>query len=205
MFDKFWTADLHLDHEAILRYTRRGEYWSDIKQHDKDIINIINDTATLNSELYIVGDLSVSSNKWYVAEQIDRLHAKRKYLIPGNHDEKLEDFWRSTGIFESVTTRLKIDHHKQHIVMDHHPSLEWGRCHYGSWCLHGHSHGDLDYAKFNFDQYRIFDVGFDASPNFDTGYGYNPDHHGYKPFSFTWLREHLKDRIKLPHHGGHRE
>jgi calcineurin-like phosphoesterase family protein len=202
--DLFFTSDLHIGHEAILRYTDRGKYWNNIDDHDRDIINIVNWTTLTSSHLYIVGDLAMG-NKWRAADHVSRLCAKHKHLVLGNHDEALEDFWRSTGLFTTVTTRMKFKYHEQFIVLDHHPSLAWDRAHHGSWQLHGHTHGDLDHAKFNMDPYRIFDVGFDASPKYDTGYGYDPEHHGYKPFSFTWLNEHLSSKVKLSHHGERRE
>lgn len=199
MSDLYFTSDLHIGHESILRYTERGKYWSDIKQHDRDIIDIINWNTLTNSHLYIIGDVSLG-NKWYAADAVSRLCAKHKYLVLGNHDEELEDFWRSTGLFNVVTHRLKFKHHSNVLVLDHHPSLAWDRAKYGSWHLHGHMHGDLDYTKFNMQEYRIFDVGFDVSPRFDTGYSYNHEFHGYKPFSYTWLSKYMEDKVSLSHH-----
>lgn len=200
MYDKFFTSDLHFGHEAILRHTERGLHWGNIEDHDRDVVRIINETAMADSELYIIGDLAMG-NKWKAAEHVSKLAARRKHLVLGNHDEDLGDFWCQTGLFDSVKLRLKFKHHDKFLVLDHHPSLEWDRCHYGAWMLHGHTHGDLVLQDFNMEKYRIFDVGFDASRKFDTGYGFNPMNHAYKPFSFTWLQSYMDDKIKLEHHG----
>jgi hypothetical protein len=48
--------------------------------------------------------------------------------------------------------------------MFHYPISEWNKCHYGSVMLHGHLHN----AKSGLEQYRIRDVGMDATGNIVT-------------------------------------
>jgi calcineurin-like phosphoesterase family protein len=43
------------------------------------------------------------------------------------------------------------------IVLCHYPFAEWDRKHYGSWHLHGHSHGNYH------GQGLIYDVGVDTN------------------------------------------
>jgi calcineurin-like phosphoesterase family protein len=92
-------------------------------------------------------------------------------------------------------------HYSNKLCLDHFPSAEWAEAHHGSWMLHGHTHGSFDYEARGLANYRIFDVGWDESPKHDTGYGYHPDAHGYKPFSLDFLNKQIGSKEKLPHHG----
>jgi len=203
MQQKFWTADLHFGHDAVLRYTKRGELFSDINEHDRFIVRTLNQQVMPSDELYILGDISFH-NRWQTGDLIEQLTVRRKHLVLGNHDEALEEFYRASGLFISVSTRLKFTYYDRHVVMDHHPEVEWHRCQYGSWMLHGHTHGNFDYVTHGLQDYKIFDVGFDNSPNYRIDGLLHPDHHGYKAFPFKWLNEYMQDKKVMPHHGQHR-
>jgi calcineurin-like phosphoesterase family protein len=110
----------------------------------------------------------------------------------GNHDENLEEFYRTQGLFETVQTRLNLRLNKKLIILDHHPIAEWHAGHSSSWHLHGHSHSNFDYAKANLHDKRILDVGWDNSVKVLGHYG---------PFEFEDVQKYMEGRVSIEHHG----
>ena len=204
----YFTSDLHFSHQSILKpeYTDRGDdlrkleaerdpdsAWppSDlIERHNQWIIDTINSRVTKADQLYILGDLAFDS-QWQAASLIDRLNGHRR-LIPGNHDERKLDFYAASGLFESVTMYAEVVYNKKRIILFHYPIAEWNAGHHSSWHLHGHTHGNFDYAKANLQNKRILDVGWDNSKKV-LGY--------YGPFSFEQIENYMDGRESIEHHG----
>jgi calcineurin-like phosphoesterase family protein len=76
---------------------------------------------------------------------------------------------------------------KHKIVLCHYAFEVWNKRHFGSWCLHGHSHGTLPSP----DHMARYDVGVDNNDYFPVSYEqvkfimtrkvFKPiDHHGTK-------------------------
>ena len=82
-----------------------------------------------------------------------------KILIIGNHDRKFLKYKEYRDCFQEIHEVLEIVHNKKDIVMFHYPIHEWRSCQYGSIHLHGHCHG----KPTGLEQYRIYDVGLDAT------------------------------------------
>lgn len=146
----WFTADLHLLHKTIVKFTKRP-----ISQelHDAWLINRINERVGPRDILYILGDFSMDSRS--SSELIARAINGRKHLILGNHDKNL----KNSKVFDSVSLikniKPKIDTKRQAIVLCHFPMASWEDKVKESWHLHGHTHG----------RYRgpglIWDVGVD--------------------------------------------
>lgn len=196
----YFTADLHFGHEAVLKHTPRGRLFSNIQQHDQWILDTINQNVGTKDTLYLAGDISWYG-KWGTGSLIESIRCRNKHLVFGNHDFALREFYQTSELFRECADRLFFKHYSTKIVVDHFPSAEWQEAHHGAWMLHGHTHGTFDYEARGLSNYRIFDVGWDESPKHNTGYGYHPDAHGYKPFSFEYLNSALSTKEKLPHHG----
>ncbi len=82
---KYYIADTHFGHENVLAFDNRP--FSDVEEMDREMIHIWNRTVGAEDEVYIVGDFAYHNKRpaeWYLA----RLHG-RKYLVIGNHDNKL--------------------------------------------------------------------------------------------------------------------
>lgn len=196
----FFTADLHLGHNAILKHTPRGALFDNIEQHDHWVIDTINMSVGTKDILYILGDVSWH-NSWGTGLLLDQIRCQNRFLVFGNHDHDLREFYPTSGLFKGCSDRMFFKHYSAKLALDHFPSAEWNEAHHGSWMLHGHTHGDFPYEARGLAPYRIFDVGLDESVKHDTGYGYHPDAHGYKPFSFEFLNKTIGDKEILTHHG----
>lgn len=152
---KIWfTADLHLMHENVLKYTNRN--FSSIKEHDDYIINSINERVGKKDELYILGDVSVT-NKKRTENLLHKINGN-KYLILGNHDGSI----KNSTLFESIDQikvfSFKSPSYNVSIFLCHYPLVTWSGKPNGRMHLHGHTHGRFD----NTINGLSFDIGLDS-------------------------------------------
>lgn len=160
----FFTADLHLGHQNILRMYPDRPFSQDcnINLHDEYIIAQWNTLAGKYDDIYILGDLSLH-NAEKTRKILERLNG-RKYLCPGNHDSALKNLQNYFVKVEQIMS-VRIKKTRCHgletdleIVLCHYPLLEWDGMNRGAYHLHGHCHGNL--ATHNT---RRMDVGIDAT------------------------------------------
>jgi calcineurin-like phosphoesterase family protein len=149
----FVTADLHLGHDGILKYTARP--WNSAAEMDETLIANWNSIVGKHDLVYIVGDFAWKNHNRYLMA----LRGK-KILICGNHDLMSRD----------ALTNFTETHDLLVRTIDGQPTVF---CHYclavwpdafptakrpGSWHLYGHSHGRIPES----DEIRRMDVGVDV-------------------------------------------
>jgi len=83
MSQRFFTADLHLGHRAIVEHCHRP--FASVEDMDTSLIRNINEKVQKSDLLYILGDLSLG-NLETVRGQIESIRCSNIYLIRGNHD-----------------------------------------------------------------------------------------------------------------------
>lgn len=155
---KIFTSDLHFGHKNILKYTRRSELFSSIKEHDEQMIEIWNNNVSDNDEVYHVGDFAFISDYNKLASILGKLNGK-KHFIAGNHDNRNHMFdLVHDGLINSYRDYSEVKIQNTKVVLCHYPMLVWNRQHHGSFMLHGHCHGGL---KQEYIRGKILDVGFD--------------------------------------------
>jgi len=138
----FFTADLHLYHNNIIKYCNRP--FANTESMKQTIIKNWNSVVSEEDEIYILGDIGV----WHGPEVEKVLPTIRnelkgkKHLVLGNHDNF--NVQECLVVFESVNTRLtktfQIEDRKQTVVLDHFPMVDWDGKFHGSWQLFGHIH-----------------------------------------------------------------
>ena len=171
----YFTSDLHLGHANAIEFKCRP--FSCVEEMNQVLIHNINDTVSVEDELWILGDFSYKINKEEVRALRRQISCRRVHLIYGNHDKD----YASDHIFQSVQhyKELKTDYGR--VILFHYPILEWNAAHYGSIHLHGHIHSTGAYNEENLkkrsaDRFayghkakhddlgqRIYDVGVDAN------------------------------------------
>lgn len=148
----WFTGDLHLMHENILKYTNRN--FSNIKEHDNEIIQRINNRVSKKDELYILGDVSCT-NKAKTEKLLHKINGN-KYLILGNHDNSI----KNSTLFESIDKiklfKFKSLNYNIKIVLCHFPMLTWENKPKDVGHLYGHVHGRLSNHDLS------FDIGLDS-------------------------------------------
>lgn len=161
MSDIWFSADLHLGHENILRYNDRR--FSSIKEHDDYIIDRWNSTVNSKDTGYILGDYAWRDHNKFIA----RMHG-HKILILGSHDKMSQiNAAQFTAIYPGmhITTLNGVP-----FVMTHCAMKTWERSHYGSINLYGHSHGRITEQPYA----KQMDVGVDVQDD-------------YTPFSLEFI------------------
>jgi calcineurin-like phosphoesterase family protein len=171
---RFFTADLHLGHKAIVEHCHRP--FSSIEEMDEILIKNINDRVERGDLLYILGDLSLG-NRETVEKQRAMIKCANVHLIRGNHDRLSDGQYAKAGfVFHGDMCEIKEG--EQYITLCHYAMRRWNKSHRGSWCLFGHSHGNLadDPKLFS------FDVGVDC--------------HSYAPISFDEVKHLMSLRTE---------
>jgi calcineurin-like phosphoesterase family protein len=153
----FFTSDLHLFHKKIIVYNNHTRPFSTIEEMHEWIIKSWNELISEEDTVYILGDVSFSRTTPTV-DILKQLNGK-KILIWGNHDIghiKKEAF---LGCFTEVHQYLHLKENGINFILFHFPIAEWDMCHHSSIHLHGHLHG----SPSGLEQYKIMDVGIDAT------------------------------------------
>jgi len=156
---KTWiTSDLHLGHENIKKFCpkTRGHY-RDMNHMNQDMIQQWNENVVEGDLVYILGDVAFMPS--FKAVEILKALNGNKILIEGNHDRKALKDPEFRKCFVEIHKYLDILYNGHKIVMSHFPFLEWDQMHRGSLHFHGHLHGNTS----GMENYRMRDVGYDAT------------------------------------------
>ena len=154
---KYFTSDLHFAHKNICKYTDRNRVTNEAK-HTEWIIDLCNERMKNGDLLYILGDVSFDK----VDNTVKYLNAinGQKIVIKGNHDRREDlDKLVQMQVIQSWYEYKEIKIQDQTACLFHFPIASWHKQNYGSFMLHGHSHGG--YAS----EGRILDVGIDSMYN----------------------------------------
>ncbi len=167
----YWTADLHLGYENIIRHCNRP--FSDADEMNQALVDGWNDVVEDSDSVYCLGDLTYKA-----AEDIEEVLGELKgsiTLITGNHDVSPHRT-KGQGInfnrFQDVTPYKEIEIDGQQLIMFHYAIENWNNKWGGkSWHLHGHSHGKAKKMKGR------LDVGVDT--------------HDFRPWSWKEIKQHF--------------
>jgi calcineurin-like phosphoesterase family protein len=129
---------------------------------NETLIKNHNEVVQEDDVVFHVGDFCFGSS----LEIKPRLNGLN-YFLGGDHDSDERD--------KSILKEIKIE--DKSIVMCHWAMRVWPKSHYGSWNLHGHSHGKLP------------DLGL---LQYDVGV----DNNDFKPVSFEKLKKIFKQKEK---------
>jgi len=128
------SADQHLNHKRILEYSKRP--FSSIEDHDETIIENINRVVKENDLFYILGDFSFYNAKGWR----DKIKCRQVFLLRGDHDQENIPPYTFTNIFDLKQIKFPEYRGITQAVLCHWPFEIWPKKHYGSICLHGHTH-----------------------------------------------------------------
>lgn len=170
----FFTADTHFGHKNIV-HIGKGRPWDDVEAMNEGLIERWNARVRKQDRVYHLGDFSFTNRE--ATEGFLRRLNGQLHIVRGNHDKVLDGLLRATpGLVESYQDYKEIKVAGQRLVLFHFPILSWHQAHYGSWHLHGHCHGNL-----NFRNGPMLDVGVDV--------------HSYAPVSFAELAVEAEGRV----------
>ena len=161
-----FTADTHFNHKNINRYC--GRPFKTVEEMNETLITNWNSKVRPEDTVYHLGDFGfLHGNSQSVESIISRLNGNIGLII-GSHDKDLKNAI-SEHDFATASSKLHVLHAIETaqfqiggtelvtIVMCHYAMRVWPYSHYGSWQIHGHSHGHLR------PQGKQHDVGVDAN------------------------------------------
>lgn len=149
---KWFTSDLHLGHNNILNLQEnRGKLFSNIEDMNFTIINKWLTFIQPEDDIFVLGDILFRKSFISLLENLPG----KKHLILGNHDRN--DIHQ---YFDTVNNYLEVKVGKNDVILFHYPISEWNKKRYGSWHLHGHTHGKFQGIG------KILDVGLDNNKDF---------------------------------------
>ncbi len=133
----WYTADLHLNHEAVIRFCNRP--FSSASEMDGRICDAICSTVRPDDDLWIIGDFAFANatSRPSIQERFASLPG-RKHLVAGNHDLK----WIRDLPWDSVHDIVSVKDEDSTFVLCHYPMITWPRARYGTIQLFGHVHNN---------------------------------------------------------------
>lgn len=136
----WFTADNHFYHKNIIKLCSRP--FETLEDMHRALIDNWNNRVNKKDTVWHLGDFCFGGYKG-AFEILNQLNGTIR-IIPGGHDEWLKTSIESKRIF--IMPPLYTQEYKERklmFVLCHYPLLTWNRSHYGSYHLHGHSHGNL--------------------------------------------------------------
>lgn len=184
----YFISDTHFSHKSIMQYSKRP--WQTVEEMDEALIQNWNAVVPqIDAHVFHLGDFGFGHPE-DMADILRRLNGN-KYLLLGNHDRNVNAKMKDAFIWVKDYYELMVldNDRKQKIVLCHYPLGSWNVCHYGSWNLHGHCHGNYKYTRG-----KQLDVGVDALP-------------GYRPHSYNEIKQIMdsKQFMAVDHHVPHVE
>jgi len=168
----WFTADLHLGHRNIIRYSKRP--FANVEAMNDDLVRRWNEIVGPEDTVWVLGDVALGR----IAETLPMVGglAGRKVLVAGNHDrcwsghgpraEEWADRYREAGFDEIHQGAVTLDLGATEVVACHFPYrgdsqdteryLDHRPADRGRWLLHGHVHDRWRQRD------RMINVGVDA-------------------------------------------
>ena len=169
----FFTADTHFFHKNVIDYCSRP--FDDMYEMNSVMVKNWNSVVGKNDVVYHLGDFAITGSNRRLLEDVILSLNGNIHLVIGSHEKCALKFKHR---FASVKDTMQITIEKQMLFGFHYCCKTWPRSHYGSWHIHGHSHGGLnDYAA---GEGKIYDVGVDIN--------------NFTPISYDQIIEIMKTR-----------
>jgi calcineurin-like phosphoesterase family protein len=151
------TSDDHFGHSRIRLYANRP--YETVEEMDEDLIGHWNRIVGSDDVIYHLSDFTLG-NKLTARRYFLRLNGRIRMLNTTWHHDKRwigGEYYSASGHIVEYVPPIVVLESRPPIIMCHYPFAEgrWDRGHYGSYHLHGHSHGAGEVMK------NALDVGVD--------------------------------------------
>lgn len=154
MPNTFFTADLHFDHENIIKFCNRP--FKNAQEMNESLISNWNGVVKPEDTVFVLGDVGFCDAQKLMS-YIRRLNGEI-HLIYGNHDKVILKHLPLKSMFKSVYSFYETRINGIDVTLCHYPMVSWNKSFHGSFQLHGHEHGNIPDDKVS----RRMDVGVDV-------------------------------------------
>jgi calcineurin-like phosphoesterase family protein len=185
----YFSSDLHIGHEAVIKFGRKFENLSMMNHH---IIDEINKKVMKNDLLVLLGDTIMGEKDYKLF--LDNLICNNIIIIFGNHCNrgKLIKTYNESDKLIYIGDYLELSIEKQIICCSHFPMFNWNYQDDGSFHLHGHLHADENKIVEEIHKFRSMDVGIDS---------YYKMYGEYSLFSLNDIKNNLINKKTINRHG----
>lgn len=159
----WYTADLHLGHEAMIHYCNRP--FKDAEQADETMLRNLHAKVGPGDHLWILGDFAMGKRKLdkkWLREMFDRLPGAEQHLVVGNHDDEIIQSLPWTTV--SHIAEVRDGSLKQLNTLFHYPMHTWNHARRGAFQLFGHVHdnwlGSRNCVNVGVDVFDFYPVCF---------------------------------------------
>jgi len=182
----FFSSDLHLNHEAVIKFGRK---FSDVIEMNDSIILEVNTIVGENDLLVLLGDTMMIDKNYF--QFLSSIKCKNVVMLYGNHcnPNRFEEGSPANLLYHGYYAEFNID--KQVICCSHYPMFNWNYQDDGSFHLHGHLHSDENPVIAEIHKHRSMDVGVDC---------YHKLFGKYSIFSLPEIKDILKDKLVIGRH-----
>ena len=174
------SSDFHLGHRQPFIWQTRG--YTSVEDHDKFIINTVNQTVKYDDILFFLGDFCLNTSLPQFEEYLSRIQCNNIYMLLGNHnsphykdryipciktylgalyEEGMELFPIRYRNIVYIGNQVRVILNGQFIVLSHYPLYSWDEMKRGSWMLHGHEHSAVKDHLPEGNAGKILDVSWD--------------------------------------------
>ena len=192
--EPFFISDFHIGHHNVIKFD--GRPVMSVDDMHVALIDRWNSVVGEDDTVFYMGDLFMRDQetaKWVVHQ----LNGKIRYIM-GNHDrmkginrmdrfESIHEYGTEVLVKDGTITDKRAKGYQQ-IILSHYPILSWNRSHYGSWMIHGHSHGSLMKSNQDYYKRKVIDVGCNVI--------------NYTPISYQEVKQIMdkRDIVSVDHH-----
>ena len=158
----YFTSDTHFYHSNVIKYSKRP--FNSLEEMHESLVFNWNSKVGKHDTVYHLGDFFLTDKVEDIDFILEQLNGTIR-LVKGNHDswvkrlDRLKNKHKIEWVKDYFEHKFSLNGANQKVVMMHYPMRSWNQSHFGSWMLHGHTHGCLD--EENRASYRM-DVGVDS-------------------------------------------
>ncbi len=189
-----FTSDWHGFHRNIIKYSNRP--CNNVAEMNETIRDRHNSIFDKDDIIFNLGDALLLPRKdvdLNDAQNWLKTFNGKIYYLPGNHELHLNLIQKCWNVLPQLYEIVIQDNtEKQFIVLCHYALRTWSRAHYGSFHLHGHSHGSL-----------MTDTGvnmrdYQHSTSLDVGV----DTNNFYPYTYDDVKQYMANKTfgKIDHH-----
>ncbi len=173
----FISSDFHYNHNKDFIYASRG--YSNIIEHNRSIIDTINQYVLENDILICLGDPCLNCTEKEFDIFFDSLKCQDILLINGNHNNpgytiyqrelynqySLKNCELYPLMYKKITflgDYIETYYNNQKLILFHYPITSWNKIRRDAVMLHGHCHGSLKTSLPEAKNGKTLDVGWDV-------------------------------------------
>ena len=132
----YYISDTHLGDLRVFNKCSRP--FSGLEELEAEIIKRWNNKVKADDIVYVLGD--IADDDYVKAIEVYRGLNGIKHFIIGNHDLKMLDLIKESGVFQTIEFMSLIEDNGRKVCLCHYPLMDWMEFSRGGYHIYGHIH-----------------------------------------------------------------